>query len=40
MNEVAALRGRRGKIVTQGGHRLTTQDSEPLLQILQGNGEV
>jgi triacylglycerol lipase len=40
MNEVAALRGRGRKIVTQGGHGLTTQDGELLLQILQRNSEV
>lgn len=40
MNQVAALRGRAGKIVTQGGHGLTRQDGELLLEILKRNSEV
>jgi triacylglycerol lipase len=40
MNQVAALRGRASKIVTQGGHGLTSQDGELLLEILKRNSEV
>ena len=40
MNQVAALRGRARKIVTQGGHGLTKQDGELLLQILRSNSQV
>ncbi|MEN8801768.1 MAG: alpha/beta fold hydrolase [Thiogranum sp.] len=40
MNQVAALRGRARKIVTQGGHGLSKQDGELLLQILTGNSQV
>lgn len=40
MNQVAALRGRASKIVTPGGHGLTQQDGELLLQILDRNSEV
>jgi triacylglycerol lipase len=39
MNHVAALRGRSRKIVTQGGHRLTKQDGELLLEILRSSGQ-
>ena len=34
MNQVAALRGRARKILTSGGHALSRQDGELLLQIL------
>ena len=40
MNQVAALRGRARKIVTPGGHGLTRQDGELLLQILTSSSEV
>jgi hypothetical protein len=39
MNQVAALRGRARRIVTQGGHGLTRQDGELLLQILRSNSQ-
>jgi pimeloyl-ACP methyl ester carboxylesterase len=39
MNQVAALRGRAHRIVTQGGHGLTRQDGELLLQILASNSQ-
>jgi len=40
MNQVAALRGRaHRRIVTQGGHGLTRQDGELLLQILASNSQ-
>ena len=39
MNEVAALRGRSSKIVTQWGHGLTKQDGELLLKILRSNSQ-
>jgi pimeloyl-ACP methyl ester carboxylesterase len=40
MNQVAALRGRARKIVTQGGHGLNKHDGELLLQILRTNSQV
>jgi len=40
MNQVAALRGRARRIVTPGGHGLTKQDGELLLQILMSNSQV
>jgi pimeloyl-ACP methyl ester carboxylesterase len=40
MNQVAALRGRASKIVTSGGHGLTKQDGELLLQVLRRNSEI
>ena len=40
MNQVAALRGRARKFVTQGGHGLSKQDGELLLQILRSNSQV
>ena len=40
MNQVAALRGRASKIVTQGGHGLNKQDGELLLEILTSNSQV
>jgi triacylglycerol lipase len=40
MNQVAALRGRATRIVTEGGHGLTEADGELLLRILQGYSEV
>ncbi|MEN8205682.1 MAG: hypothetical protein ABFS24_06690 [Pseudomonadota bacterium] len=39
MNQVAALRGRSSKIVTQGGHGLTRQDGELLIKILRSSGQ-
>jgi triacylglycerol lipase len=40
MNQVAALRGRARKIVTQGGHGLNQQDGELLLRILASNRQI
>jgi pimeloyl-ACP methyl ester carboxylesterase len=40
MNQVAALRGRATRILTEGGHGLTEADGELLLQILKDYGEV
>jgi triacylglycerol lipase len=40
MNQVAALRGRARKIVTQGGHGLSRQDGDLLLQILRSNTRI
>ena len=40
MNQVAALRGRAVKIVTPGGHGLSKQDGELLLQILRNKNQV
>ena len=40
MNQVAALRGRARKIVTQGGHGLNKRDAELLLRILRSNSQV
>ena len=39
MNQVAALRGRATKIVTQGGHGLNKQDGELLLKILSSSSQ-
>ena len=39
MNQVAALRSRSSKILTQGGHGLTKQDGELLLKILRNNSQ-
>jgi pimeloyl-ACP methyl ester carboxylesterase len=40
MNQVAALRGRARKIVTPGGHGLSQQDGELLLQILRSHSQI
>lgn len=40
MNQVAALRGRSRKILTQGGHGLSLEDGELLLKILKKNTQI